>query len=314
MAAELAPKQISYRAGFGALLGRPNVGKSTLVNRIVGSKIAIVSPKPQTTRGRILGLYHEPNAQLILVDTPGVSAGVAALPKALRKMARAAACDADVMVLMVAVRAGECRLTEEDEAVLSLARRSPASRIIALNKVDLMADKRKLLPWIAAWSSAHPSEAIVPISARTGEGVDTLRQLMVDRLPEGPALFPTDQHTDQAERALCQELIREQLLMQLAEEVPHSAAVVIEEFEDDRDSQRPICRLYGRIIVERDGQKAIVIGHKGGQLKAISTAARHQIEELLGADVFLRLHVTVDPKWTSKADALRGYGIGLGAT
>lgn len=298
-----------HRAGFCAIVGRANVGKSTLVNRLVGSKVAIVTPKAQTTRSRILGVVQSEAAQAVLVDTPGLVLGQAPMPKALRRMARSAAADADVVVIVVCVRRGEAALDEADEAVLHAARRSGAPRIVAVNKVDLVPDKRRLLPWIAAWSQAQGGEHVIPISARTGEGLDVLSREMVARLPEGPALFPPDMHTDQNERSLCAEFVREQLLLRLQQEVPHSAAVIIEAFEDGRDQQRPLCRIYARIVVERSGQKAIVIGHKGETLKAIGQSARRNIERMVGCQVYLRLDVKIDEKWTTRNDALSQYGI-----
>jgi GTP-binding protein Era len=304
------PAPSSHRAGFCAIVGRANVGKSTLVNRLVGSKVAIVTPKAQTTRHRILGVVEETDAQAVLVDTPGLVLGQAPLPKALRRMARGAAADADVVVLVVNLRRGEAALDENDQAVLHAARRSPAARIVAVNKVDLLPDKRVLLPWMAAWSAAEAGEVVVPISARTGEGLSTLWGEMMARLPQGPALFPKDMHTDQSERSLCGEFVREQLLLRLQQEVPHSAAVVVERFEDGRaHPERPICRIWARIVVERTGQKAIVIGHGGETLKAIGQAARRNIERMLGCQVYLRLDVKVDAAWTSRAEVFGEYGI-----
>lgn len=305
-----APAPEAFRSGFCALLGRPNVGKSTLVNRLVGEKVAIVTPKPQTTRTRILGILQLPTAQVVLVDTPGLVEGPSPLARLLRKTASSASNDADVVVLVAEAGRGAPRLTSNDDAVLATARRSKHKVILALNKVDAVPDKASLLPWIAAYAQAHDLHAIVPISARTGEGIDKLQQLIVEVLPEGPPLFPREVHTDQAERFLAAEMVREQLLLRLRDEVPHSCNVAIEVFEDMRDdAARPRCHLEGRITVERVGQKAIVIGDGGTTIKAISTAARRSIESMLGCPIFLRLQVGVDPKWTQRADALRRYGL-----
>lgn len=300
----------AHRSGFCALLGRPNVGKSTLINQLVGTKVAIVTPKPQTTRNRILGIINEPQAQLILVDTPGLSQGAGPLRQALARSAGSAVSDADVTVVVAEVNGRDPALNEEDLAVLAAAKRGPKNVILALNKIDRVPDRRALLPYMATYSEAYDLAAIVPISARTGDGLDTLMQRIIALLPEGPALFPDDMHTDQAERFLCAEMVREQLLYRTQQEVPHSCHVVIEVFEDDRaNSKRPFVHLEGRIIVERDSQKAIIIGQGGATIKAVSTAARASIEYILGCQVFLRLSVHVDARWTTRPDALRRYGI-----
>lgn len=289
------------------------MGKSTLINRLVGAKVAIVTPKPQTTRNRILGIIGLPQAQLIIVDTPGLSCGPGPLRQALDRSAGSAVSDADVTVVVAEARAREAVLSEADLAVLTAARRGGGKVVLALNKVDQVPDKRELLPWIAAYSAAHELAAIIPISARTGEGLQKLVDTLVQLLPPGPALFPEDMHTDQAERFLCAELVREQLLYRTQQEVPHSSHVVLDVFEDDRDNpNRPFCHLEGRIMVERDSQKAIVIGHAGATIKEISSQARRGIEAMLGCQVFLRLSVHVDPRWTTKPEALRRYGITAG--
>lgn len=304
-----------FRSGFCALLGKPNVGKSTLVNRLVGAKVAIVTPKPQTTRTRILGILQLEAAQVVLVDTPGLVEGQGPLARLLRKTASSASNDADVVVLVAEVGRGVPRLTSNDDAVLATARRSKHKVILALNKVDTLADKATLLPWMATYAEAHALHAIVPISARTGEGVDKLQGLLVEALPAGPPLFARDVHTDQAERFLAAEMVREQLLLRLRDEVPHSSHVAIEVFEDLRDDvARPRCHLEGRIVVERQGQKAIVIGDGGATIKAISTAARRSIESMLGCPIFLRLQVGVDAKWTQRPDGLRRYGLSTEGT
>jgi GTP-binding protein Era len=300
----------SHRSGFCALLGRPNVGKSTLINKLVGAKVAIVTPKPQTTRNRILGIIGLPEAQVVLVDTPGLSQGAGPLRQALARSAGSAVSDADLTVVVVEARPRDVVISEEDRIVLETAKRGGGQVLLALNKVDNVQDKRMLLPWMAAYAAAHDVAAIVPISARTGEGLELLLEHIVRLLPQGPPLFPEEMHTDQAERFLCAELVREQLLYRTQQEVPHSAHVLIDVFEDDRDNKaRPFCHLEGRIIVERDSQKAIVIGHGGATIKTVSTHARAGIEAMLGCQIFLRLSVHVDARWTTKPDALRRYGI-----
>jgi GTP-binding protein Era len=304
------PSSTPFHSGFCALLGRPNVGKSTLINQLVGTKVAIVTPKPQTTRNRILGIINEPSAQVVMVDTPGLSEGSGPLRQALTRSAGSAVSDADVTVVVAEINARDQGLTEADKQVLAAAKRGPHNVILALNKIDRVPDRRALLPVMAAYSQAYDLAAIVPISARTGDGLDVLMARIIELLPEGPSLFPEDMHTDQAERFLCAEMVREQLLYRTQQEVPHSSHVQIDVFEDDRDNpKRPFVHLEGRIVVERDSQKAIVIGHGGATIKAISTAARASIEYLLGCQVFLRLSVHVDPRWTTRPDALRRYGI-----
>lgn len=305
-----SPSSPNHRSGFCALLGRPNVGKSTLINQLVGTKVAIVTPKPQTTRNRILGIIGLPEAQVVVVDTPGLSDGAGPLRQALARSAGSAVSDADVTVVVAEVNGRDPALTDADRLILAAAKRGPKNVILALNKIDRVPDRRALLPYMASYSEAYDLAAIVPISARTGDGLDVLLDRIVELLPKGPALFPADMHTDQAERFLCAEMVREQLLYRTQQEVPHSAHVNIEVFEDDRDNiKRPFVHLEGRIVVERDSQKAIVIGHGGATIKAISTAARASIEYLLGCQVFLRLAVHVDARWTTRPDALRRYGI-----
>jgi GTP-binding protein Era len=298
------------RCGFVALVGRANVGKSTLLNALLGSKVAIVTPKPQTTRTRILGMTTRDAAQIVWVDTPGVSQGKSALVGALRKTASHAAADADVNVLVVHVRGSAPEFDEADEAVFATVRRAPGKCVVAINKVDAMPSKEALLPWMAALSAQFADTPVVPISARTGEGLPELVDTVVQLLPPGPMLYPADQHTDQAERTLCAEMVREQVLLQTQQEVPHGAVVTIESFEDSRDdAERPMCRIDAQIHVERTSHKPIVIGRGGRQIKAIGQAARRQIERMLGCQVFLGLTVHVDPRWTANAQALQRYGI-----
>jgi GTP-binding protein Era len=296
----------AHRAGFVALIGRPNVGKSTLVNRLLGQKISIVSPKPQTTRTRIQGILTTPEAQLILVDTPGLGGGQGALRSVMQRVAGDAAADADVALVLVEVRGETPELTEADHKVLTEARKARGSIVVAINKVDTIKRKDILLPWIAALAKELGEAPLVPVSARTGDGLDVLVNELVKLLPESPQLFPSDVVTDQAERVLAAELVREQLLLRTRDEVPHSAAVVIESFEDGRDAKgQGLCRLEGRIYVERESQKAIVVGKGGHQIKEVSTAARKAIEEMLGCKVFLRLTVHVDPDWTTTERAVQ---------
>jgi GTP-binding protein Era len=302
-----------FRAGFVALVGRPNVGKSTLVNALVGEKVAIVSPKPQTTRTRVHGIINRPDAQIVLVDTPGLSLADSALRKAMSRTTSMAAADADHVLLVAECRQTSPSLTEADRAVVEMARKTRGTIVVALNKVDLLGRKESLLPWMQLWQSTLSPTAIVPISARSSDGLDRLLAELVKVLPESPPLFPTDLHTDQAERFLCGELVREQLFLQLREEVPYATAVVIESFEDERrEDGAGLVRIEGRIYVERESQKGIVVGKGGAAIKAISQEARVGIEALLGCKVFLRVTVHVDPEWTDNDREVRRFGYGPG--
>jgi len=298
-----------FRAGFIALVGRPNVGKSTLVNALVGEKVAIVSPKPQTTRTRIHGILNRPDAQLVLVDTPGLSLADSVLRKAMSRTAGLAAADADHVLLVAECRDGAPGLSPPDRAVIEVAKRTRGTVVVALNKIDLLARKELLLPWMQLYQDALSPTAIVPISARGHDGLGHLIDELVKVLPEGPALFPQDMHTDQAERFLCGELIREQLFLQLRQEVPYATAVVIESFEDERrENGEGLVRIEGRIYVERDSQKGIVVGKGGATIKEVSTSSRAGIETLLGCKVFLRVTVHVDPDWTDSEREVRRFG------
>ena len=302
-----------FKSGFVALVGRPNVGKSTLMNAFLREKVAVVSPRPQTTRTRIHGILNGEGHQVVFVDTPGVCDNRNALRKAMRAVGGNAAADSDVTLLIVEARRGEPRVAPEERHLIEAARGNPGGTLlVALNKVDALRDKADMLPWIEVYAQASEADAIIPISALREDGLQSLLDEILARLPDGPPLFPTDMHTDQAERTMCEELIRVQLLLQLREEVPHSAAVVIEQFdESEREDDGGLVHLEGRIYIERESQRGIVIGKKGSRIKAVSTAARHDIEELLGCKVYLRLAVHVDPHWTNKARAVQNYGIGV---
>jgi GTP-binding protein Era len=299
----------ALRCGFVALVGRPNVGKSTLLNTFLGSKVAIVTPKPQTTRTRIQGIVTTDAAQVIFVDTPGFCRDGGPMAKALRQTAGSAAADADLNVLVIEVRGATPEFSDADEEVFKAVRRAHNRCIVAINKTDAMPRKETLLPWMAAITQRFADCPVLPISARTGEGLDALWETIVAQLPEGPMLYPEDAHTDQAERVICSEMVREQLLLQTQQEVPHGAAVTIESFEDSRESPAPICRIEARIYVERESQKPIVIGRGGRQIKAIGQAARRHMERMLGCQVYLGLTVHVDKQWTAEPAALRRYGL-----
>ncbi len=306
------------RAGSCAIVGLPNVGKSTLLNRLVGKRLVAVSPKPQTTRNRILGIHRgtcpgvEPAAvELCFVDTPGIQRGKGALRRFMREEALAAAADADVSLLMIDATerraALPARLAEPDAGEL-LAAIAATPVVIALNKVD-RAHKPELLPQIeawAAWGAARPDPVeVVPISATTGDGVDAVVAAIARRLPVGPPMFPPDMVTDRAESFLAAELIREQLFHQLGQELPYSAAVVVERFEEH---DRGDLAIGAFIAVERESQKAIVIGRGGQRIKELGVAAREALTELFGCAVHLSLLVKIAPAWTTAEAGLRRFG------
>ncbi|MED5465479.1 MAG: GTPase Era [Myxococcota bacterium] len=301
-----------FRSGFVALVGRPNAGKSTLVNSLLGEKVAITSPKPQTTRTRIRGIINRPDAQVVVVDTPGFCDNTNPLRKAMRKTAGTTPADCDLTVLVFEVKntTAEPELDEVDQVILDAARRSEGGVLVALNKLDRLDQKELLLPWIQLFAAQEGVSAVVPISALKRDGLEMLEEELVKRLPLGEPLFPQDMHTDQTERNLCEELIREQLLMQTQEEVPHGVAVVIESFQDERRDDGGLVRIEGRIYVERESQKGIVVGRKGARIRSISEKARLSIERALGSKVFLRMQVAVDKAWTARMESVQRYGIG----
>jgi len=300
------------RAGFCAIVGLPNVGKSTLLNRALGVRLVAVSPKPQTTRHRILGVHTavvegEP-VQIAYVDTPGVQDGKGPLRRFMQSEANAAASDCDVVLLVVDAAEGPgrmpSRLAKPDaESLVARVRAHPA--VIALNKIDRVA-KPKLLPLLEAWTAWRPDAEVVPISASTGDGVAALEAAIARKLPEGPALFPEDVLTDRAERFLAAELIREQLYHQLGQELPYACAVVVETW-DEKPSRKEI-KIGAAIIVERDSQKAIVVGRGGTRIKELGIAARQALSELLEMKVHLSLFVKVIPQWSQGEASLRELG------
>jgi GTPase len=304
------------RAGFCAIVGLPNVGKSTLLNRALGVRLVAVSPKPQTTRHRILGVQTkvidgEP-VQIAYVDTPGLQSGEGPLRRFMRDQAIAAASDCDVVLLVVDAADANARtpgrLANSDALALGAqVRAHPA--VIALNKVDRVA-KPELLPVIEAWTAWRPDTEVVPIAALTGDGLDRLEAAVARKLPEGPALFPDDVLTDRPEKFLAAELIREQLYHQLGRELPYACAVVVETW-DEKPSRKEVV-IGAAIIVERDSQKPIVIGRGGARIKELGIAARQAISELLEMQVHLSRFVKVVPGWSRGAASLRELGYGGG--
>jgi GTP-binding protein Era len=291
----------AHRAGHIALVGRPNVGKSTLLNRLVGQKLSITSPRPQTTRHRIIGIVSAPDAQYVFVDTPGLqSRNPGRLNRALNRTASEALESVDVVVLLVEA----LRFGAEDRAALA---RLPQSRplLLAINKVDTIADKTRLLPFIGELSCAGSFAAIVPVSARTGRQVPDLLRAIRPCLPEGPSLYPEDNLTDRSERFLAAEFLREKLFRLLGDEVPYATAVEVETFETTGNLRR----IGASILVDRPGQKAIIIGKAGEKLKAIATQAREDLETLFGSRVYLDVWVRVRHGWADDPRTLRSLGI-----
>jgi GTP-binding protein Era len=295
------PKQ-NHRAGFVTLVGRSNVGKSTLLNRLVGQKVAIVTPRPQTTRRRILGIVHEPDAQILLVDTPGFHQPRSQLNQRMIDTARRSLSESEVILMVLDAGA---RLLEADHALLDEARRSGHPVVIALNKIDQM-PREHLMAVLAELGQAIPSAEIVPISALKRQNLPELLRVIKALLPEGPPLMPEDEYTDQSERMIAEEVIREKIFLAMRQEIPFSTAVEVEEFTEV--PERELTRISAGIIVERDGHKGMIIGAGGRQLKVIGTKARLELEGILGRHIFLELNVRVEKGWTDDPRRLKELG------
>ena len=309
----MAKKKPPYRAGFVAIVGRPNVGKSTLLNRVLGEHVAIVSPRPQTTRTRILGVWNDPAAQLAFFDTPGLHRAKGALNRRMVEVALTTLDEVDAILMLVEAGTGPEGRVEIGEATRwaaeEVARRAKPA-VLGVNKMD-RAPREALLPVIDAYKDLHDWSDIVPFSALTGENVDRLVEVLAGKMPESEApLFPPDVLTDQAERALAAEYVREQVMLQTRQEIPYAAAVEVEEFDEaDRREKGGLVRISALIWVERESQKAIVIGKQGAMLKKIGTRARENLERLLACKVFLKLTVKVEENWSERAGALRRFGL-----
>lgn len=291
-----------FRAGFAALVGRPNVGKSTLTNALVGEKVSIVTPRPQTTRHRILGLVNRPEAQIAFVDTPGIHHGAKrALNHAMNRTAASALADADVVVFVIEAM----RWTREDEMVLTRIKNAGLPVIAVVNKMDRVKPAERALPFVADIASKYPFKDIVPVSARSAYNLDRLTSLIVAQLPESPQLFPIEQVTDRDRSFRITETIREKLTMELVEEVPYGIAVAIEQLVEEE----------GRLVVsaviwvDREGQKPIVIGAGGERLKRIGRAARMELNRELDQRIHLELWVKVREDWADNAHALKSLGL-----
>jgi GTPase len=292
------------KAGFVSFVGRPNAGKSTLLNRIVGHKLAIVSDKPQTTRTRIVGVKNYPEGQVVFVDTPGVHKPTHRMNVRMVDVALDAMRDVDLLTLIVDV---SVKPGPGDRHLLGLLKDVKTPAILALNKVDLIA-KARLLPILHHYRHQHPFVEFVPISATDGTNVDVLEKLFLQYLPEGDPLYPPDYVTDQPDRFFVSEIVREQVLQLTHDELPFSTAVVVDRFEEPGDQQDGF-NLYCTILVERESQKPIVIGRAGAMIKKIGTAARQELERYFNARVYLDLHVKVKSEWRDDERVLDEMGL-----
>ena len=291
-----------FKSGFISILGRPNVGKSTLFNRLLGDKIAIIAEKPQTTRNRILGIKHVEGGQLIFLDTPGIHPGRSELNRRMVRTAIASGRDADVLLFLIEAASP---LVEKDQQMIKSLTGSKGVPFLVINKMDLV-KRKNLLPIMDQYQKLHPFKEIIPISAMTGEGIDILLEEILRVLPESPPYYPEDMVTDQTERFWVSETIREKVIHQTYQEIPYSTAVTIEEFKEH--SEKNLVVIKATIHVERDSQKKILIGKGGEKMRRIGEAARKEVEAFLGARVFLELWVTVERNWTQNPQALNRLG------
>lgn len=278
------------KAGFVVILGRPNVGKSTLLNRLVGSKIAIATPKPQTTRDAIQGVLTRPEGQIVFVDSPGIHEPSLELGRHMMREVRRATAGCHLVLLLVDASQPNHM---GDRAAIEIVRELDKAVLLVINKVDLVKSKQALLPQLEDYQKRHDFAELVPISAHKGDNLDVLVKLLFDRLPESPNYYPEDYITDQPERFLAAELIREQIILQTHREVPHSAAVTVDTWEEEPN----LLRISATVYVERAGQKGIMIGARGEKMKKIGTHARKQLESFFDRKVFLEIFVKVSPRW-----------------
>ncbi|WP_203246884.1 GTPase Era [Sporosarcina beigongshangi] len=292
----------SFKSGFISIIGRPNVGKSTFLNRVVGQKIAIMSDKPQTTRNKVQGVVTTDDSQFIFIDTPGIHKPKHKLGDFMVKTARNTLKEVDIIMFMV--NADEA-IGRGDRFIIEMLENTQTPVFLIINKIDLV-HPDELLKIITSYTSEYDFAEIVPISAMNGNNIERLNETLTKYLPEGPKYYPDDQVTDHPERFIISELIREKVLHLTREEIPHSVAVVIEKI--DREEKREMINVMATIVVDRDSQKGIVIGKKGALLKEIGTKARHDIEMLLGSKVFLELWVKVQKDWRNKPEQLKEFG------
>jgi GTPase len=296
------PDNQSHKSGFISIIGRPNVGKSTFLNRVIGQKIAIMSDKPQTTRNKVQGVLTLEDSQLIFIDTPGIHKPKHRLGDFMMKVAQNTLKEVDLVLFMVNAHEGYGR---GEEFIIEKLQNVKTPVFLVINKIDLI-HPDQLFKLIESYNEKFNFAEIVPISALEGNNIEKLLEQIKERMPEGPQFYPADQVTDHPERFIVSELIREKALHLTREEIPHSLAVVIEKME--RQPEKDMVHVMATIIVERDSQKGIIIGKQGGMLKEIGKRARHDIESLLGSKVFLELWVKVQKDWRNKASQLRDFG------
>ena len=292
------------KSGFASIIGRPNSGKSTLLNRLVEEKVSIVTDKPQTTRHVVKGIVTRPEGQAVFLDTPGIHKPIHRMNERMMKSVRESMSDVDIILLIVDASAAFGR---GDEFVLELLKPVSSKKFLLLNKIDRI-EKKNLLPMIGRYSKLADFDEIIPISALKGDNVASLLAVIFKYLPEGPMYYPADQISDQQERTMAAEMIREKLIVLTEEELPHSTAVVIDRFEEEEN----LFRIYASIYVERDSQKGIVIGKGGGKLKEVGTLARKEMESFFDRKIFLELHVKVKKNWRDDPETLRSLGLGKG--
>lgn len=310
------PDSVEHRSGYVGIFGRPNTGKSTLLNQILGEKVSITSRKAQTTRNRVVGIHNTDTLQMVLVDTPGHHKATSSLNKAIVREIEATLQEVDAVLLMVDLvpavsqaQKGKEVLSAGEQILLELCKKTGVPIVLGLNKVDLV-DPAWSLPVIAAWKDLADFHAVVPTSALKGTGVDDLVDSLAELMQPSPPYFPKDQMLDGTEKFVVSELIREKLFHLLDQELPYSVAVQVETFdEEERDGEKPRVHIMARILVERPSQKGIVIGKGGQMLKRIGTMARKDIIKLLGCRVHLELHVSCQPKWSENPRILRELGL-----
>lgn len=295
------------KSGMVAIVGPPNAGKSTLMNNLLGQKISIVTPKPQTTRNRILGVVNEENYQMVLLDTPGLHKSRVPLNQEMVKIAMDSLSEVDVVLFLIDISLPipEKVRKEKEKEFSEVMKQVKCPAIMVLNKVDLL-EKERLLPMIEAYSSLFPFKAVIPLSALRGDGTDILINQILELLPMGPRYFPEDIPTDATERFLVAEIIREKVFLQTGQEIPYSTAVTIESFKED--PEKKMVTIHATIVLERDSQKGIVIGKGGKKLKSIGMAARIDIEKLIGEKVLLKLWVKIKKKWSQDERFLKELG------
>ncbi|MEN6331084.1 MAG: GTPase Era [Smithella sp.] len=292
-----------FRSGFIGIIGRPNVGKSTLFNAIIGEKISIIANKPQTTRNKITGIKNLPDAQLIFLDTPGIHKATTPMNRVMVKTARDTFGDADILLMLVDAHSN---VHPQDMFLIEGLAEIKIPVFLVINKIDLV-DKQMLLPLIDKFRTLYNYKEIIPVSAVKGDGIDDLLETIKNNLPEGPQYFAEEEFTDASERFIAAEFIREKIMLLTAQEIPYATAVEIDSFKEDEEKN--LIRINATITVEKESQKAIMIGKKGAMLKKIGTEARLEMEKLFGAKVFLKLFVRVKKDWTSSEKMLQEFGL-----